>query len=326
MRRFVGVAFQGARRHGDRRKGGALPLARVVARLAFGQPKPPAVIVNRDCDMIGIVERRRRAREGGIVERPAGGGRPPDQPREIAGVGGIAGAAALGGEIELIPPAALRLRGEGARVRGLAADQIAADRDEPPDPFGRKHGQDAGGAGAPVAPADEDILEPQRLDQVERVDGKRRLLPVARRGAGQEAGVAISAQIGDDHPIARLRQDRRDIGIAVDVIGPAVEQQHGRAVVRTRLGIGDVEQVGAHMAHRREAAQRGGRCGSGPAGGSGRGDECRRRTRQGGGEKRAARKCGIGHHRVPRRQGSRDQQQLAGGGAVPQIGMRIRCG
>ena len=60
--------------------------------------------------MVRIVERRGAAIEGGVVEVPLRRGELPDQPGEIAPVLVVARAAALGGEIVLVPPLQLGLR------------------------------------------------------------------------------------------------------------------------------------------------------------------------------------------------------------------------
>jgi hypothetical protein len=97
MRRTVGVAFQGDGGHGDDR-GASKPLFQIVVfRLAFRETEPPAVIMDHDADMIGIVERLRGAIECGIVKIPFRRGELPDQLCEIVPVFLIAVPAALGG-------------------------------------------------------------------------------------------------------------------------------------------------------------------------------------------------------------------------------------
>ena len=56
--------------HGDGRKRGEPPLQVVVLRFARGQAEPPAVIVDHDSHVIGVVEGGRAAREGCVVEVP----------------------------------------------------------------------------------------------------------------------------------------------------------------------------------------------------------------------------------------------------------------
>src|SRR6202453_2603882 len=102
----------------------------VVFPLAVGEVEPPAVIVDHDGYVVRVVEGRRAAVEGRLVEVPFGRGLPPDEPRKVAPVFVVADQAAFGGEIELIPPLELSRRRQGRLAGSLAADQIAADRDQ----------------------------------------------------------------------------------------------------------------------------------------------------------------------------------------------------
>ena len=68
--------------------------------------------------------------------------------------------------------------------------------------------------------------------QRDRVERERRLLAVADRLVGEEARRSEAAEVGDDHPVARRRQQRNDVGEAVDVVRPAVQQEDRRSVGR----------------------------------------------------------------------------------------------
>src|SRR5262245_23432268 len=83
MWRAIGVTFQGDGRRADHRGGGEPLLQLVVFPLAVGQAEPPAVIMDHDVDMIRVVEGRRAAIEGGIVELPLRRGDLPDEPGEV---------------------------------------------------------------------------------------------------------------------------------------------------------------------------------------------------------------------------------------------------
>ena len=113
-----------------------------------------------------------------------------------------------------------------------------------------ERGDDVGGARAPVAAAEDRLLDLERIHQRDDVDGERRLLAVARRRSRKEARRAIAAQIRDDHPVAGRGQQRRDVDIAVDVVGPAVQQDDRRAVGRTVLGIADIQNAGIDLLQR----------------------------------------------------------------------------
>ena len=115
MGRAVGVALERDRRARVMTGRFREPLLELgVLGLAVGQPEPPAVVVDHDRDVVGVVERRRAALEGGVVEVPLRRRGPPDQLRELAPVLLVAGAAALGGEVVLVPPLELGLGRQAA--------------------------------------------------------------------------------------------------------------------------------------------------------------------------------------------------------------------
>ena len=70
VRSPVGIALKGYCGHGYDRTFGEPPFQVVVTPLAFGHAEPPTVIMDRDCDMIRVVESRGRAIEGCIIEVP----------------------------------------------------------------------------------------------------------------------------------------------------------------------------------------------------------------------------------------------------------------
>src|SRR6202022_3033235 len=77
---------------------------------------------------------------------------------------------------------------------------------------------------------------------------------VSKRLARQKAGRAISAQVGDDHPVAGRRQARGDVDETVDVVRPPVQKNHGWAAAGTGLGVSDVENAGLDVLERTERA------------------------------------------------------------------------
>ena len=60
MRCAVGVAFKRNGGHGDARAFGKPPIQVVIFGIAFSQAEPPAIIMNYDGDMIGVVPKSRR--------------------------------------------------------------------------------------------------------------------------------------------------------------------------------------------------------------------------------------------------------------------------
>src|SRR5262245_64488781 len=100
MLRAVGITFKGDR--GDRDDRGACksPFQVVIFRLALSQGETPAIIVDRDGNVIRIVEGRRASIEGRVVELPLRGSELPDELVEVVPVFLVAEAAAFRCEIE----------------------------------------------------------------------------------------------------------------------------------------------------------------------------------------------------------------------------------
>jgi hypothetical protein len=104
MRRAVGVTFHGDGGHGDHRSCRKPFFDVVIFRIALRQAQPPAVIMDHDVDMIRIVEGRRAAIERSIIEGPLRRCDLPNELGKIMPVFVVAGAAAFGGKIKLVPP------------------------------------------------------------------------------------------------------------------------------------------------------------------------------------------------------------------------------
>ena len=239
--RAVEVAGDGDRRNGDRGPAGERPLEPEVALLALREAQPPAVVVDHDVDVVRVVERRRGAVEGGVVDVPLRRGDPPDQPGELARVAPVAEPAPLGREVEQVPPAELGLRRQRLLVDLDAPDQVAAHRDQGRAALGPERGHDRGGPRSPVEPGDGRPCDPEGVQQRQGVDGEHRLLAVARGPVGQEPRAAVAAQVGHDHPAPLRDEQRCDLVVGVDVVGPAVQEQDGGAVLRAGVDVADVE-------------------------------------------------------------------------------------
>src|SRR5207249_4702365 len=125
--------------------------------------------------------------KGGVVEVPLRRGDPPDELCEVVPVPVITGAAALGGEVVLVPPLELGRRRQRQLAGRLAADQIAAHRDECPAALGPERSDDARGARSPVEAGDLRMLDPERIEQIDGIASDRRLLAVAKRSVREEA-------------------------------------------------------------------------------------------------------------------------------------------
>src|SRR5262249_46155671 len=131
--------------------------------------------------------------EGGVVEGPARRGGVPDQPGKLAPVRVVAGPAAFGGEVELVPPLELGAGRERQLAGGLAADQIAADRDQRLAALRPGRRKDVGRPRSPVETGDDGALDLERVHQRDRVEGEDGLLAVPRRLTRPKGGRAIAA-------------------------------------------------------------------------------------------------------------------------------------
>ena len=68
VRRAVCVTFHGDRGHSDDRTCSKPFFQIVILRLAFSQCLPPAIIVDDDGDVVGVLEGLRAAIEGGVIK------------------------------------------------------------------------------------------------------------------------------------------------------------------------------------------------------------------------------------------------------------------
>ena len=127
VRRAIGVAFERDGGHGNHRSGGESLFQIVILRFTVRQSQPPAVIVDDDGDVVGVVERGGAALERGIVKFPLRRGELPDQLRKVMPVCLITGPAPVSGEVILIPPGELGFRRQRLLIGFLAADQVTAD-------------------------------------------------------------------------------------------------------------------------------------------------------------------------------------------------------
>jgi hypothetical protein len=127
--------------------------------------------MDHDADMIGVVQCRGAAIEGGVSEIPLRRSELPDEPGKVAPVLLVPGPPAFRGEVVLVPPLELGL-GRQRRLVGFATtDQIATHRDQPSAPFRPDGRNDVGSARAPVEPADHGPPDLESVHQRNDVHG-----------------------------------------------------------------------------------------------------------------------------------------------------------
>ncbi len=87
---------------------------------------------------------------------------------------------------------------------------------------------------------------------------KRGLLTVTDGLLGAESGGSETTEMRHDDPEALCGEDGGDVGVAVDVVGPAVEQDDGLAVGRACVGVADAQVAGVDLFERGEGSSAGG--------------------------------------------------------------------
>ena len=106
---------------------------------------------------------------------------------------------------------------------------------------------------APQIEAAEDrLLDPERIHEIDHVTGQGGGLAVSNGIAGKKARRAVAAQIRNDHPVAGRRERGGDVDVAVNVVRPAVEENDRPSPVGARLRVRDVEEAGRDLLERAE--------------------------------------------------------------------------
>ena len=100
----IGIAFKRNCRDGDDRELGESFFQIVVVRLAFSQAEPPAIVMDDDANMIRVIECGSGAIKSSVIEGPLRGSELPNAFRKVVPVFVVAGPAAFGGKVILIPP------------------------------------------------------------------------------------------------------------------------------------------------------------------------------------------------------------------------------
>src|SRR5262249_45017731 len=132
----------------------------------------------------------------------------------------------------------------------LTADQIAAYRDERLTTLWPQDSGDVGGTGSPVETSENRLLDLERVHQRDEVNAQSGRLTVAQRRGGEEARASVSAEIRDDDAIAFRGEERRDVGVALDVVGPAVKEHHSAARGWAGIDVADVQHTSVDLLDR----------------------------------------------------------------------------
>src|SRR5215211_5840867 len=97
--------------------------------------------------------------------------------RELAAVPVVAGPAAFGGEVKLVPPLKLGLRRQRELADRLTPDQVAAHGNERLAALRPQRRHDVGRPRAPVEACDDRVIDLERVHQGYGIEGEGRRLP-----------------------------------------------------------------------------------------------------------------------------------------------------
>ena len=174
------------------------------------RPEPPAVVVDHDLDVVGVVERRRAAVERGLVEVPPRRRGSPDQLRELAPVGARSRPARARSRSSTGTTTAARPR--AAAAAGPAAWLPIRYPLTETRPLQRS-GQSAARMSAVRAPQSNPATTARSTSSASSSatasNASAACSPLRGCVVGQEPRRPIAAQMRDDHPTAVGRQDRR---------------------------------------------------------------------------------------------------------------------
>ena len=110
-----------------------------------------------------------------------------------------------------------------------------------------KRRDDVRSARTPVESGHDRALDLEGVHEGDDVEGQRRLLAVADSLLRQERRRAVAAEIRDEHAVPSSREQRDDLGVAVDVVRPAMQKDNRRAVCRPGIYVADVQNAGVNL-------------------------------------------------------------------------------
>src|SRR5215475_8510740 len=247
MRSTVGITLKGHRRYRDHRKFGKALFQIIVLRFAFSQSESPTIVMDDDADVIRIVERCGSALECGIIEPPLRRSDLPNELRKIVPIFFVAGPAAFGAKIILVPPLELGLWWQGHLARFLTADQVTAHGHHGLAALRPECCDDVGCTRPPIKTRENRPFDLESIHESDGIDGQCRLLAIPQSFTGKKARRAVAAQIPDNNPVARLPQQGRDVDEAINIVGPAVQKNYLGTIGSASLSVYNVQDAGIDL-------------------------------------------------------------------------------
>jgi hypothetical protein len=114
----------------------------------------------------------------------------------------------------------------------------------------------------PIEAGDRGLRDGQSVHQGDDIDGEHRLLAGPRRIGRKESRRPVATQVWDDDAVAGGGQQRHDIGVAVDVIWPAVKKDSDRSMNGADIDVPDPQNPGLDPLQWTECALRSGVAGT----------------------------------------------------------------
>src|SRR5262245_33096254 len=198
-------------------------------------------------DVIRIVEGCRSAFERGVIEPPLRRSDLPNELRKVVPVFVVTCPAAFSGKIILVPPLKLSLWRQGHLAGFLTADQVTAHGHHGLAALRPEHCDDVGRPRPPIKTRENRPLDLEGIHESDGIDGQCRLLAIPQSFTGKKARRAIAAQIWDNHPVARLGQQGRDVDEAMNIVGPAVQKNYRGAIGRASFSVSNVQDDGIDL-------------------------------------------------------------------------------
>jgi hypothetical protein len=92
--------------------------------------------------------------------------------------------------------------------------------------------------------ADHGVFDFQCIHQRDNIGCYRCLLTIPEGFVRKKPRSAVAAQMRHDHPVTRVGKQCCAFGVAMDVVRPAVQQNHRLAIRRTRFRVTDIQYPG----------------------------------------------------------------------------------
>src|SRR5262249_36787228 len=134
-----------------------------------------------------------------------------------------------------------------SRVAFKVCNSIAPHGDKRPAAFRPECCDDVGGSRSTIKPSEDGPFDLKSVHQSDHVERNRGLLAIPECSTGKEVGYSVSPLIGNDDPVTRGYQQRSNVDIAENVIGPAVQKNDGWTVAAAEFRVSNIQNAGVDL-------------------------------------------------------------------------------